>query len=183
MISSLPQPKHDTLEKDAAIKAIKTAGLPSSGLGVAQNEPLGIAQNANVVVDSAEYVAETCYDTRKADKCIALSLACILRRASSSVRASTRWFSVSTQACNCTSLGLVMLFATRNCSAVENTIGCGNNPTKLFSSTLNLEEIGHVSFLSCSSTVMSIWTRKIKNRKQTPHARAYLDESDQYTKL
>ena len=131
----MPQPKYDTLEKDAAIKAIKTAGLSSSGLDVAQNEPLGIAQNANVVVDSAEYVAETCYDMRKADNFTALSLACILRRASSSVRASTRWFSVSTQVCICTSLELAMLFVTRNCSAVENTIGYGNNTTKLFSST------------------------------------------------
>lgn len=122
MISSLPKPKHDTLEKEAAIKAIKNAGLSSSDLSVAQNEPLGIAQNANVVMDSAEYVAETCYDMRKADNCIALSLACILRRASSPVRASTRLFSASTQACSCTSLGSAMLCATRNCRPVHNAI-------------------------------------------------------------
>ena len=134
MISSLPKPKHDTLEKDAAIEAIKHAGLSSSDLSVAQNEPLGIAQNANVVVDSAEYVAETCYDMRKADNCIALILACILRRASSPVRASTRLFSASTQACSCTSLGLAMLCATRNCRPVHNAIEYDNHPTKLFGS-------------------------------------------------
>lgn len=136
MISSLPQPKHDTLEKDAAIKAIKNAGLSSSSLSVAQDEPLGIAQDTNVVVDSAEYAPKTCYYMRKADNnSIALSLACILRRASSSVQASTRSSSVSTQACSYTSLELVMLCATRNCSPVTATIEYGNNSTKLFGST------------------------------------------------
>jgi len=56
LISSLPKPKHDTLEQDAAIKAIKNAGLSSTSLTVAKDEPLGITQGTAVVVDSAEYV-------------------------------------------------------------------------------------------------------------------------------
>jgi hypothetical protein len=136
LISSLPQPKHETLEKDAAIKAIKNAGLSSSGLSVAQDEPLGIAQDTNVVVDSAEYVSIIYDYIRIADNgYIAPSLAYTLRRASLLVRASTRSFSVSTQACNCTSLESAMLCAIRNCRAVQNKIEYDGHLTKMFSLT------------------------------------------------
>jgi hypothetical protein len=56
LISSLPKPKHETLEQDAAIKTIKDAELLVNSISVAQDEPLGIKQDAEVVVDSAEYV-------------------------------------------------------------------------------------------------------------------------------
>lgn len=128
----MPKPKHDTLDKDAAIKAIKNAGLSSSGLSVAKDEPLGITQNANVVVDSAEYVLMICGTMRKADKIVVPSLAYTLRMASSSVRVSTKLSSASTQACNCTSQESAMLYATRNCRPIEDTFTCDNCPTKLF---------------------------------------------------
>jgi hypothetical protein len=121
LISSLPEPKHETLEKDAAIKAIKNAGLSSSGLSVSKDEPLGISQNADVVVDSAEYVPVIYGYMRIADIFIAPSLASTLRRASLLARARTRSYLVSTRACNCTSLGLGMLCATRNCRSVLDT--------------------------------------------------------------
>jgi hypothetical protein len=122
LISSLPEPKHETLEKDAAIKAIKNAGLSSSGLSVAKDEPLGISQNADVVVDSAEYVLDVCGYMRKADIYIAPNLASTLKRASSLAQTRTRLFLVSTRACNCTSLGLAMSCATRNCRPVQDNV-------------------------------------------------------------
>jgi len=123
LISSLPKPKHETLEKDAAIKTIKEAGLSASGTSVAKDEPLGIAQDANVVVDSAEYVSMTCEFMRKADNTFAApSLAYILRTVSSLVPLHTRSSSVSTRAYNCTSPELAMLCAARNCRTIQNTI-------------------------------------------------------------
>jgi hypothetical protein len=121
LISSLPEPKHDTLEKDAAIKAIKNAGLSSNGLSVAKDDPLGISQNADVVVDSAEYVLDVCDYMRKADDFIAPNLAYTLRRASSLARIRTRSFLDLTRACNCTSLELDMSCATRSCRPGTNT--------------------------------------------------------------
>lgn len=54
LISSLPKPKYETLDRDAALKTIKEAELSSPNVSVAQDEPLGLAQDATVVVDSAE---------------------------------------------------------------------------------------------------------------------------------
>jgi len=122
LISSLPKPKHDTLEKDAAIKTIKEAGLSASGTSVAKNEPLGIAQDANVVVDSAEYVSTLCDFTCKTDNVsTAPSQAYILRTASSSVRLHTRSSSAWTRAYNCTSPESAMLYAARNCKTAQDT--------------------------------------------------------------
>jgi hypothetical protein len=162
LISSLPQPKHETLEKDAAIKAIKNAGLSSTGLSVAKDEPLGIAQNANVVVDSAEYVLMICGSMRKADSSIAPSLAYTLRTASSLARARTRLFLVSTQACNCTSLELAMLCATRSCRPVVDTNGYDNYPTSLLNS--RAKEIVHLLVFSFSLSIMSTQTRRIRSQ-------------------
>lgn len=55
LIASLPKPKHDKVERDAALKTIKGADLSSPSVSVAQDEPLGIAQDTPVVVESAEY--------------------------------------------------------------------------------------------------------------------------------
>lgn len=54
LINSLPKPKYETLDRDAALKTIKEAKLSSPSVSVAQDEPLGLAQDAAVVVDSAE---------------------------------------------------------------------------------------------------------------------------------
>lgn len=54
LIESLPTPKYETLDRDAAIKTIKEAKLSSPSVSVLKNEPLGLAQDAAVVVDSAE---------------------------------------------------------------------------------------------------------------------------------
>ena len=153
LISSLPQPKHETLEKDAAIKAIKNAGLSSTGLSVAKDEPLGIAQNANVVVDSAEYVPMIFGSMRRADSCIAPSLAYTLRMANSLARARTRSFLVSTQACNCTSLELAMLCAIRSCRPAMDTNKYDYCLTRLLSSTSR--GIEHLSSFSFSPMTMS----------------------------
>jgi hypothetical protein len=154
LISSLPEPKHETLEKDAAIKAIKNAGLSSSGLSVSKDEPLGISQNADVVVDSAEYVFMMCDSMRKADNVIARSPAYTLRRASSLAQVRTRLFLVSAQACNCTSLGLGMLCATRNCRSVLDT----KRILQVLPSLLCTRSRGteHSSFFSSSTLTLSI---------------------------
>lgn len=95
-----------------------------------------------------------CY-MRKADNdCIAPSLACIRRRASSSVQASTRSFSVSNQACNCTSLESAMLCATRNCSPVEDTIEYGYQPNKAIKFNITSEEIEHDSSFSSTQSIV-----------------------------
>lgn len=102
-------------------------GMPGSLVvlrSMAKDEPLGIAQNTNVVVDSAEYVS-TIHGSMmiKTDDCvIALSLAYTLRKASSSVRASTRSFLALTRACNCISLGSAMLCVTRSCRQVQGNV-------------------------------------------------------------
>jgi hypothetical protein len=54
LIDSLPKPKYETLDRDAAIKTIKEAELSSSSVSVLKDEPLGLEQDAAVVVDSAE---------------------------------------------------------------------------------------------------------------------------------
>lgn len=105
LISSLPKPKHEKLDKDTAIKTIKSAQLSSTNVKVLQNEPTGIAQDAAVIVESAEYAASPPYrnDVQKADHYhTAQSQAHTLKRASSSARQHKRLFSVSSiQACSC----------------------------------------------------------------------------------
>lgn len=54
LIDSLPKPKYETLDADAALKTIKEAKLSSPGVSVLKEEPLGLEQDAAVVVDSAE---------------------------------------------------------------------------------------------------------------------------------
>jgi hypothetical protein len=113
----LPKPKHETLKSDAAIKTIKDAELLVNSVNVAKDEPLGIAQDASVVVDSAEYVPNIYGVTHRADNTsTAPSLVCIPRTANSSVRPLMRLFSVWTQAYTCTSLESAMSCATPNCS-------------------------------------------------------------------
>lgn len=106
LIASLPKPKHKTLDKDTAIKAIKSAQLSSTNVKVLQNEPTGIAQDAAVIVESAEYAASPPYrnDVQKADHYhTAQSQAHTLKRASSSARRHKGLFSVSNQVCSCIS--------------------------------------------------------------------------------
>jgi hypothetical protein len=54
LIESLPKPKYETLDAEAALKTIKEAKLSSPSVSVLKDEPLGLEQDASVVVDSAE---------------------------------------------------------------------------------------------------------------------------------
>lgn len=121
----MPKPKHETLDKDTAIKTIKSADLTSRNVKVSQNEPLSIAPDAAVIVESAEYATSPLHrsDTYKADCCrIAQNLARTLRTADSSARPNTRSSSVSIRVCSCTSPELAISSGTqmpRNCRSVQ----------------------------------------------------------------
>jgi hypothetical protein len=124
LISSLPTPNPEKIDKDAAIKTIKNANLSSSGPSVQKEEPSGIAQDAAVVVDSAEYAAQLTLSLFTAtamltDNLTAPSPAYTLRMASLSVRTHMRLSSVSTRVCSCTSQELVTLCAVRNCRRIQ----------------------------------------------------------------
>jgi hypothetical protein len=54
LIESLPTPKYETLDAEAALKTIKEAKLSSASVSLLKDEPLGLEQDASVVVDSAE---------------------------------------------------------------------------------------------------------------------------------
>jgi hypothetical protein len=122
LINSLPKPKHETLEKEAAIKAIKDADLSTSSVSVVKNEALGIAQDAPVVVNSAEYANQALpfYAIREANfDSAAPSLACIPRTASLLVQRHTRSSLVSNRVYSYTSRELAT--SSRNCRRVYDT--------------------------------------------------------------
>jgi hypothetical protein len=58
LIESLPKPKYETLDVEAALMTIKEAKLSSPSVSVLKDEPLGLEQDASVVVDSAESVLD-----------------------------------------------------------------------------------------------------------------------------